>query len=204
MCPWTTSLYFQVFPFFFFWRFRWLAAVIYWEKERTSNTWGQTFHLERLCAVRWKGDYYITVRRVLTNIFGHREVMAYVTSPAKDSSTRRLFFSTVFPQQLEIFCTWQEKSLLNQTGISRLQYIPLLLYGFRRNIEVRCYEQKTFWSLYSYRVRSQIGIEMLVNLINILYCTMKILSYQDETFSKYAQNCTFHENMIPEWGMIFA
>ena len=131
------------------------------------------------------GDYYMAVRRVLTNIFGRREVMVYVTSPSKDSSTRRLFFSTVFPQQLEIFCAYQEKSPLNQTGSGWMQYIPILIYTFRWNIEVSYYEQKTFWSLCSYMVRSWKGIEMLVNLINITYCAMKILPYQDEVFSKY-------------------
>ena len=34
-------------------------------------------------------------------------------------------------------------------------------------------------------VRSQKGIEMLVNLINIAYCAMKILPYQEDVFSKY-------------------
>ena len=34
-------------------------------------------------------------------------------------------------------------------------------------------------------VRSCKGIEMLVNLINISYCTMKILPYQNEHFSEY-------------------
>ena len=34
-------------------------------------------------------------------------------------------------------------------------------------------------------VRSCKGTEMLVNLINISYCTIKILPYQDEHFSKY-------------------
>ena len=131
------------------------------------------------------GNYYIAVRQVLTNIFGKRKVLAYVTSPDKSSHTRRLFFSTVFPEQLEIFCAWQEKSPLNQTGSSRMQFIPLLLYGFRWNIEVSYYEQKTFWSLCSYMVRSRKGIEMLVNLINITYCAMKLLPYQDEIFSKY-------------------
>ena len=29
------------------------------------------------------------------------------------------------------------------------------------------------------------GIEMLVNLINIAYCAMKLLPYQEEAFSKY-------------------
>ena len=131
------------------------------------------------------GDYYMAARRVLTNIFGKKQVLAYVTSPGKTSGTRRLFFSTVFPQELQIFCAWQEKAPLNQTGSSRMQLIPLMLYTFRWNIEVSYYEQKAFWSLCSYMVRSRKGIEMLVNLINITYCAMKLLPYQDEAFSKY-------------------
>lgn len=131
------------------------------------------------------GDYYTAVRRVLTNIFGKRTVMAFVTSPEKESGSRRLFFSTIFPEQLQIFCAWQEKSPLNQTGSDWMQFIPLFLYAFRWNIEVSYYEQKTFWSLCSYMVRSRKGIEMLVNLINISYCAMKLLPYKDQTFYKY-------------------
>ena len=37
----------------------------------------------------------------------------------------------------------------------------------------------------NYMVRSCKGIEMLVNLINISYCAMKILPYQNEHFSEY-------------------
>lgn len=66
-----------------------------------------------------------------------------------------------------------------------MQFIPLMLYVFRWSIEVSYYEQKTFWSLCSYMVRSRKGIEMLVNLINISYCAMKLLPYQDEAFSEY-------------------
>lgn len=131
------------------------------------------------------GDYYTGVRRVLTNIFGSREVLAYVTASEKSSGSRRLFFSTVFPEQLQIFCAWQEKAPLNQTGSIWMKYIPLFLYSFRWNIEVSYYEQKTFWSLCSYMVRSRKGIEMLVNLINISYCAMKLLPYKEESFSKY-------------------
>ena len=80
---------------------------------------------------------------------------------------------------------WQKKAPLNQTGSDRMKYIPLFLYSFRWNIETSYYEQKIFWSLCSYMVRSCKGIEMLVNLINICYCAMKILPYQDEQFSEY-------------------
>ena len=86
---------------------------------------------------------------------------------------------------MQIFCAWQEKAPLNQTGSECMQFIPLLCYTFRWNIEVSYYEQKTFWSLCSYMLRSRKGIEMLVNLINISYCVMKILPYQEESFSKY-------------------
>ncbi len=131
------------------------------------------------------GGYYTGCRRVLTNIFGTKEVLAYVTSPSREGGTRRLFFSTVFPSQLQVFCAWQEKSPLNQTGSSWMQYIPLFLYSFRWNIEVSYYEQKSFWSLCGYMIRSRKGIEMLVNLINISYCAMKLFPYMEETFSQY-------------------
>ena len=131
------------------------------------------------------GDYFIGVRRVLSNLFDECEVLAFVTSTGNTNSSKRLFFSTVFPEQISMFCAWQEKSPLNQTGSDRMQYIPLFLYVFRWNIEVSYYEQKTFWSLCSYMIRSRKGIEMLVNLINISYCAMKILPYQDATFSEY-------------------
>ena len=131
------------------------------------------------------GDYYTGCRPVLTNIFGNREVMAYVTSIGKENGTKRLFFSTILPAQLQIFCAWQEKAPLNQTGSGWMPYIPLLLYSFRWNIEVSYYEQKSFWSLSAYMVRSRKGIEMLVNLINISYCAMKLLPYLEETFSQY-------------------
>ena len=66
-----------------------------------------------------------------------------------------------------------------------MQYIPLFLSSFRWNIEVSHYEQKSFWSLCRYMVRSRKGIEMLVNLINISYCAMKLLPYMDNTFAAY-------------------
>ena len=131
------------------------------------------------------GDYYTGVRRVLTNIFGSREVLAYVTSTEKSGGTRRLFSSTIFLETMQIFCAWQEKAPLNQTGSGWMKYIPLFCYSMRWNIEVSYYEQKTFWSLCNYMARSRKGIEMLVNIINISYCAMKLLPYQDELFAEF-------------------
>jgi len=55
------------------------------------------------------GDYYVGVRKVLTNIFGDRCVHAYVTAGNKTTETRRLFFSTVTPEAIHMACAWQEK-----------------------------------------------------------------------------------------------
>ena len=128
------------------------------------------------------GEYFIGYREVLKNIFGCLPVMAYVTAPNKSGDNRRLFISTVKASDLRISCAWQEKSPLNQTGLDWMNYVPLFLYIFRWNIEVSYYEQKTFWSLCRYMVRSSHAIELVVNLINIAHCSMKILPYSDTYF----------------------
>ena len=50
------------------------------------------------------GDYYVGVRKVLTNIFGDRCVHAYVTAGNKTTETRRLFFSTITPEAIRMTC----------------------------------------------------------------------------------------------------
>ena len=136
------------------------------------------------------GDFYLSCRTVLTNIFKDRKVLAYVTCPDRESGSLRLFFSTVSFYDLQILCAWQEKSPLSQTTSSNAVYIPLFLYMFRWNIEVSYYEQKTFWSLCSYMVRSSKGIELFINLINTAYSSMKILPYIDRDFKDYKNMST--------------
>ena len=141
------------------------------------------------------GEYYTGCRKVMTNLFGDYPVYAYVTAPARTADSRRLFFCTVVPARIRISCAWYEKALLNQTGCEWMQYIPLFLYSVRWNIEVSYYEQKTFWSLCAYMLRSRKGIEHFVNLVNIAYCAMKILPFQNEKYAPYkmgsVQECRF-------------
>lgn len=142
------------------------------------------------------GDYFIGYQKVLTNIFGSLAVTAYVTAKSRTDKSRRLFLSTISAAELRISCAWQEKAPLNQTGLAWMDYVPLFLYSFRWNIEVGYYEQKTFWSLCSYMVRSKRAIELVVNLINIAYCSLKILPYKDTYFechkNESVQEFRFH------------
>ena len=66
-----------------------------------------------------------------------------------------------------------------------MDYYPLKLYKLRWAIETNYYEQKTFWSLNSYRIRRQTGIEHMVNWVNLIHSSLKMLPYLDEHFAKY-------------------
>ena len=164
----------------------WSATGTNRTKRQTGRTWETALHRNRFYFFWWK-DWRLFYRRPP----GHYksvwqpEGTGICNCPGTGKWKKRLFFSTVFPEQLQIFCAWQEKAPLNRTDSAWMKYIPLFFYGFRWNIETSYYEQKTFWSLCSYMVRSRSGIERMVNLINIAYCAMKILPYQDKRFSKY-------------------
>lgn len=131
------------------------------------------------------GDYYIGSQKVMTRIFGDRPVCAYVTTPDKNSDSRRIFFSSIFPECLQMLCAKQEHPAIRESGERQPLYLPMILYCLRWNIETSYYEQKTFWSLCSYMIRSQKGIEFMVNIINVAYCAMKILPFADEEFYQY-------------------
>ena len=73
-----------------------------------------------------------------------------------------------------------------------MDYYPLKLYKLRWAIETNYYEQKTFWSLNAYRIRRQNGIEHMVNLVNLVHSSLKMLPYLDEHFAKY-QNASPQE-----------
>ena len=67
---------------------------------------------------------------------------------------------------------------MNRTGSTWMKYIPLFFYEFRWNIETSYYEQKTFWSLCSYMVRSRSGIErpQLTNLHSTMFIFIYLMT----------------------------
>ena len=127
--------------------------------------------------------YLISHRLVKTRIFGDRTVHAYVT--LSKSGSRRLFFSTVDPMALHMSIAWQESKLLRDTSPKLMTFYPLKLYKLRWGIEMNYYEQKMFWDLGSYKVRTKTAIEHLLNLTNAGHALMKILPYEDEKLSTY-------------------
>lgn len=74
--------------------------------------------------------YYIGVRKVLTNILGMREVLAYVTPLTIKIVPECCFSVLLFRNVCRIFCVWQEKVPINQPGREWMKFIPLFLYSF--------------------------------------------------------------------------
>lgn len=129
-------------------------------------------------------DYFVAHRLVKTRIFGDRTVHAYVT--LSRSGSHRLFFSTVNPMALHMSIVWQESKALRRGASSKaMAFYPLRLYKLRWGIETNYYEQKMFWELGSYKVRTKTGIEHMLNLTNAVHALMKMLPYQDEKLSAY-------------------
>lgn len=132
---------------------------------------------------RKEDKFSVAHRSVIAKIFNMKEVHAYVTKTASDS--RRLFLCTINPCDIHMGCAWQEDFFLRNIGSKDMEWYPLKLYRFRWNIEVSYYEQKTFWSLGKYMVRSQHSIEILLNLINIAYAVTRILPHSNQVFEQF-------------------
>lgn len=129
-------------------------------------------------------DWKVGVRPVLTRLWGERVVYAIVTLPKSRNGSRRLFFCTKAPKEI---------ALDYRNGADEaIRYLLLACYMLRWNIEVSYYENKTFWLLEEYHVRSREGIERLINLECIAYSAMTLLPYSDETFS-YCQFASAQE-----------
>ena len=124
-----------------------------------------------------KDGYRVAHRTVIAKIFNMQEVHAYVTKTT--SNSRRLFLCTINPCDIHMGCAWQENFLMRNIGSTDMELYPLTLYRLRWNIEVGYYEQKTFWSLGKYMVRSKHSIETLLNLINVAYAAMRILPHKN-------------------------
>ena len=126
-------------------------------------------------------DYLAGFRPVRSMLFGALTVYAIVTKH-KDGKSYRLFICTKDPKELQFDVSFSDEDAA-VFAMADQNLLPLTIYALRWNIEVAYYEQKTFWALGDYRLRSQTGIERLLNLLTLVYANVKILPYLSEDFS---------------------
>ena len=117
---------------------------------------------------------------VKTKLFGSRTVYAIATK-SKDGKSYRLFLCTENPQNFCFDIAFADERVASFAKADS-NFTPLTIYALRWNIEVAYYEQKTFWALGDYRLRSHTGMERLVNLLTLCYSAMKILPFLSDVF----------------------
>jgi len=142
---------------------------------------GERISLQDFSLKEIKGkDMSVGEKTVMTNLFGKHPVSAIVTQTK--SGSRRLFISTASSEHLHFDTEHMDvsKAPYCQTDMS---FLPLTVYALRWCIEISYYEQKKFWSLGDYMLRSKDGIECLLNLLTILYSLMTLLPFMDNDFS---------------------
>ena len=125
-------------------------------------------------------DFLVGFRPVKTMLFGALTVYAIVTK-RKGGKSYRLFLCTREPNELQFDASFSDDSAAVFVRADQ-NFLPLTIYALRWNIEVAYYEQKTFWALGDYRLRSQTGIERLLNLLTLVYASVKILPYISADF----------------------
>lgn len=127
-------------------------------------------------------DYRVGFRTVTTNLFGHdKEVMAMVTE-SRESNSRRYFVCTN-PQacSLPVELITDEKVKAIAKTVPAVQWFAT--YALRWAIETTFLEQKAYWGLCDYMLRSVHGIETLVNLQSIAYAALALIPWLDPKFA---------------------
>ena len=150
-------------------------------KKGRPRVRGQRLSIECFAQAEIPGtDLCAGFQPVKTKLFVSRTVYAIATK-AKDGNSCRLFLCTENPQNLSFGLAFSDERAAFFAKADT-NFIPLTIYALRWNIEVAYYEQKTFWALGDYRLRSQTGMERLVNLLTLCYSAMKILPFLSDGF----------------------
>ena len=126
--------------------------------------------------------YRAGTKAVKTRLFGGRIMYAIVTQ-TKSEKGYRLFLCSENPEKL----CFDLEFLKNEHALAYARHdislLPLTIYSMRWAIEVSYYEQKQFWALGDYMLRTRNGIERLINLQTLVYAYVKLLPYLSKDFS---------------------
>ncbi|WP_346916668.1 hypothetical protein [Clostridium sp.] len=109
----------------------------------------------------------------------------YITVTTTDISkfsSVRLYVSTINPNCIKSFDIIPTKTSENINPLDKTIYNT---YKIRWNIEVIFYQQKTFWSLSKYMVKTKESIDIYVNLLGVAYSMVVLLPFISGNLSQY-------------------
>lgn len=123
-----------------------------------------------------ENEFYIATVKCITNLSKRPVIITVTTNDINTFSSVRMYLSTI---ELEnVRSKYNKNSKDEDSNIYDV-------YKMRWNIEVMFYQQKLFWSLGTYMVRSKVSIEKYINLIGVAYSAMILLPFISCTFKEY-------------------
>ena len=163
-----------------------------WElpEEQTSTgrrgrkpLYGKVINLEDVALMDLQGtNYNGAYIQGKAHIFGHSLSM-YITQPKKGGA-RKLFLCTDPKRSEYLDCAALDLDPKYARFLKkRPEFVGLAAYGLRWMIETVYLEQKTWWGLCDYRLRSQAGFMTLINLNSVLYAITSMLPHLDENLA---------------------
>lgn len=127
-------------------------------------------------------DYRVAFCTAVTKLFGYDKVVMVMVTESKVAQSRRVFICTD-PEKCAIDIDLIKDPVMKAFGKTVEEIRCFCPYSFRWAIEVNFQEQKSFWGLENYKLRSAQGIENLVNLQSLTYAILCLLPYMDSAFS---------------------
>ena len=122
-------------------------------------------------------DLYVSTIECLTNLYDKPVMITVTTNDTTNFKSVRFYLST---EKIE-----KEKTEIVEEKRNNKVNSVYDVYRNRWNIEVMFYQQKTFWSLETYMVRSKVGIEKYINLIGISYAMMVLIPFISDMHKEY-------------------
>lgn len=156
-----------------------LPPAITERKRGAPRKKGDRIDLEKLNFVKIKNEkFQIAHTKCVTNLFGLDKVVDIIATKSESGSIR-LFISTVdYIINEEILFTSDENKKKAKKYLSvDPNFLPLLVYQYRWNIEVYFNMVKEYWGYESFKVRKYTSITRVLNFITTSFSITVLLPY---------------------------
>lgn len=128
------------------------------------------------------GEYFVSHLKGLINLVDEEVYVTVTITDISKFSSVRSYVSTINPNCIKSFDPTPTKISENSNTLDKTIYN---IYKIRWNIEVIFYQQKTFWSLSNYMVRTKESINTYVNLLGVAYSMVVLLPFINSNLSQY-------------------
>jgi len=133
-------------------------------------------------------DYSVAQFPAIARVFNYRTVSVLVTSCTRSGKEgpRRVYICTD-PDAIKDISNLSFGGNADKFVALNSDFLPLALYSLRWKIETTYYEQKKFWGMQDYMLRTREGIDRIINLELLTYSLMGLLPRLDPDFEELSE-----------------